>query len=127
MVTEFEPRRIIFRQGEIANCFYLILTGRVVVELTAADQPPLVMEHVGRGGVLGWSWLFPPYGLHFTAEAVQPTRAIFFYGTWLREWCEENPALGYEVAKRVAGVAMHRLETLTQRLRTPLGSPDSAP
>jgi CRP-like cAMP-binding protein len=115
MLTEFEPGRVIFREGEIANRFYLILEGRVAVELTSPDRTPVVIEHVGSGGVLGWSWLFPPYGLHFTAEAVEPTRAIFFYGTWLRERCEENPELGYALAKHVFGVAAHRLETMTNR------------
>ena len=115
MTTEFRPGQVIFREGAMANRFYLILAGRVAVELTAPDRPPLLIDHVGAGEVLGWSWLFPPYGLHFTAEAVEPVRAIFFYGTWLRERCEENPALGYELAKRVSGVVMHRLEAMTRK------------
>ena len=115
MITEFKPGQVIFREGAMANRFYLVLAGRVAVELTAPDRPPMLIYHVGAGEVLGWSWFFPPYGLHFTAEAVEPTRAIFFYGTWLRERCEENPALGYELAKRVTGVLMHRLEVMTIR------------
>ena len=116
MVTEFRPGQVIFREGAMANRFYLVLSGRVAVELTTPDSPPMLIDHVGVGEMLGWSWLFPPYGLHFTAEAIEPTRAIFFYGTWLRERCEENPALGYELAKRVTGVLMHRLEMMTRQL-----------
>jgi len=115
LLTEFKPGEVIFREGAMANRFYLILAGRVAVELTAPERAPILIDQVEAGEVLGWSWLFAPYGLHFTAEAVEPTRAIFFYGTWLRERCEENPALGYELSKRVAGVVMHRLEMMTKR------------
>lgn len=116
MITQFERGQVIFRAGEMANCFYLILKGRVAVKNGAPES--LVVEHVNSGGVLGWSWLFPPYGLHFTAIAEEPTQAIFFYGTWLRERCEENPFLGYELAKRVMAVMTDRLETLSEQART---------
>src|SRR5688572_12596724 len=85
MMTGFNPGQVIFHEGETANRFYLILDGSVAVEMTSTEPAPVGVDHVSGGEVLGWSWLFPPYGLHFTAEAVEPTRAIFFYGTWLRE------------------------------------------
>ena len=40
---------------------------------------------LGPGDDLAWAWLFPPYDMHFSAWAIEPTRAIFFYGTRLRE------------------------------------------
>ena len=114
MMTDFSPGQLIFREGEMANRFYLILDGRVAVELTSPRCAPVVVEQIASGDVLGWSWLFPPYGLHFSAKAIEPTRAIFFYGTWLRERCEENPALGHELTKRMALVVMNRLEAVTK-------------
>ena len=51
---------------------------------------------------LGWSWLFPPYAWHFTARALEETDAIFFYGTILREYCEKDHSLGFELFKRMS-------------------------
>ncbi len=59
----------------------------------------VVIDTIGDGDLIGWSWLFPPYVWHFTARATQPTAAIFFYGTVLREYCERDHTLGFELLK----------------------------
>jgi len=66
--------------------------------------------------LLGWSWMFPPYMWHFTARAVQPTVAIFFYGTILREYCERDPAFGYELFKRMSAVMVKRLQAARKKI-----------
>ena len=75
--------------------------------------------------MLGWSWLFPPYVWHFTARAVEPVRAIFFYGTWLRERCDADPALGYELMKRTTAVVIRRLQAARQQLVSATARPTS--
>jgi CRP/FNR family transcriptional regulator, cyclic AMP receptor protein len=116
MPTRFVTDQIIFREGDMANRFYLILDGRVGVEMHAQDRPPVLVEHLAAGDVLGWSWLFPPYIWNFTARAVEPVRAAFFYGTWLREQCEVKPAFGYELMKRTAAVTIRRLQATRREL-----------
>lgn len=115
-VTEFVAGQSIFHEGDPANCFYLMLEGCVALEANLAPGGRQVIDHVGSGEVLGWSWLFPPYRWHFTARAVTLTKAIFFYGTWLRERCEQDPRLGLELMKRVTAVIVRRLQTTRQRL-----------
>lgn len=115
MPTEFKPGELIFREDEVANRFYLLCEGRVAIEAEALDRPPAKVDEVCGGSVLGWSWLFPPYTWHFAARAITPTKAMFFYGTWLRESCDENHDLGYELMKRTAQVMIHRLHA-TRRL-----------
>ncbi len=126
MPTTFKPGQVIFREGEMANRFYLILEGCVVLETEAPDRPPVPVDSVTAGDVLGWSWLFPPYTLNFTARAVQPVRAIFFYGTWLRERCASDPALGYELMRRTAGILIRRLQATRQQLIRLAAGPGAA-
>src|SRR5436190_1336928 len=90
MKSEFGPGQLIFREGDVANRFYVILQGKVALEARSPGVSPVLIEMIGPGEVLGWSWLFEPYTWHFDARAVEPTKAIFFYGTWLREQCEEE-------------------------------------
>ena len=116
MPTGFNAGQIIFRQNEIANRFYLIQEGRVLLEATTPDQLTVPVDSVTAGEVLGWSWLFPPYVWNFTARAIEPVRAIFFYGTWLRERCTDDPAFGYELMWRTAGVVIRRLQVVRQQL-----------
>jgi CRP/FNR family cyclic AMP-dependent transcriptional regulator len=88
----------------------LIESGKVALESGSDFGEPLVIETIGPGDLLGWSWMFPPYVWQFTARAVEPTTAIFFYGTILREYCEKDHSLGYELFKRMSVVMMKRLQ-----------------
>jgi CRP/FNR family transcriptional regulator, cyclic AMP receptor protein len=110
MHVEFEPGQIIFQEGDLANRFYLIESGKVALEMAKKDEKPKLIQTIGAGDVLGWSWLFPPYYWHFDARAVEPTKAIFFYGTRLREQCEHDHDLGYELMKRMSEVVIKRLQ-----------------
>ena len=123
MQTEFIPGQLILKQGDIANRFYLILEGKVALQAHNGEGT-VDIQTVGPGDVLGWSWLFWPYTWRFDARALEPVKAIFFYGTRLREHCEEEPLFGYELMKRVAQVAIERLQTVRQLL---LHRPDREP
>jgi len=110
MATRFQKSQTILREGEFANRFYLIETGHVILESGEGFGDPVIIETIGSGDLLGWSWMFPPYVWNFTARAIERTTAIFFYGTILREYCERDPALGYELFKRITPVMMRRLQ-----------------
>jgi CRP/FNR family cyclic AMP-dependent transcriptional regulator len=80
--------------------------------LAASGTPvePVVIDTIGAGDLLGWSWMFPPHAWHFTARATKPTVAIYFQGRILREYCERDHALGYELFKRMSAVMVKRLQ-----------------
>ena len=118
MFVRFKPDELIFREGDPANRFYLILEGKVSLESHRREQGSLPIETVQEGEVLGWSWLFAPYYWHFDARAVEETQAVFFYGTPLRDECEADHDLGYELVKRMAEVMLKRLNATRQQLLT---------
>jgi CRP/FNR family cyclic AMP-dependent transcriptional regulator len=111
MRTWFEADELIFHEGDIANRFYLIVAGKVALEAPDGDGRVILLQTIGNSELLGWSWMFSPYIWHLHARAVEPTEAIFFYGTRLRELCETDHDLGYEVFRRVGEVMMQRLQT----------------
>src|SRR5215475_8044199 len=110
MPVHAKTGQIIFQEGEMANRFYLIESGKVVLESSGGHGDPMLVDTIGAGDLLGWSWMFPPYVWHFTARATEPTDAIFFYGTILREYCERDHSLGYELFKRMSAVMVKRLQ-----------------
>ena len=116
MRADFATGQVIFREGEPANRFYLMLEGKVVLECRAESGEVIPIQTVGPGEDLGWSWMFAPYYLHFSARAVEPAKAIFFYGTRLRQRCEEDENLGRELTRRIVKVVIQRLETMRKRL-----------
>ncbi len=116
MAAHFQSGQIILHEGDHANRFYLIESGRVTLESRAVHGQPLIIDTIGAGGLLGWSWTFPPYSWHFTARAAEPTEAIFFYGTILREYCERDHSLGYELFKRMSTVMIKRLQSAREKM-----------
>jgi CRP-like cAMP-binding protein len=98
------------REGEIANTFYLIRSGRISLQVDVPGKGSLRIGSTGPGEILGWSWLIYPYRWHFSGVAVADTRAIALDGECLRNKCENDPKLGYAMLKRLAQVMERRLE-----------------
>ena len=114
--TRFQPGAYLFRTGEEATQFFLIRQGRIATEIYAPQRPPIVIQTLEEGDVLGWSWLIPPHRWRFDARAVGAARAIALDGKCLRTKCEENHDLGYEILKRFAHVVSQRLEATRMQL-----------
>jgi hypothetical protein len=76
----------------------------------------VVVETLGPGTVVGWSWLFPPYTWHFGAVAVEETQAIEFDARGVLNLCEREPALGYDLSIRFMAVLLDRLQATRVRL-----------
>ena len=114
--VRFEPDSYVFREGEEANQFYLIREGRITIEVRAPQRQPLIVETLGEGDILGWSWLIPPHYWRFDARAVLRTRAFALDGKCLRDKCEENHDLGFVILKRFAHIVDRRLEAMRFQL-----------
>jgi CRP-like cAMP-binding protein len=112
----FDVGRFLLRAGEEANEFFLLRDGKVALELTAPGRAPLVLETLGAGDILGWSWLIPPYTWMFDAVAIEDTRAIALDGKCLRGKCEGDHDLGYELLKRFAHIMERRLQAARLQL-----------
>jgi CRP/FNR family cyclic AMP-dependent transcriptional regulator len=109
--VRFEAGKTIMREGEEANVFYLIRAGKVSVQLMTPNKGPVIIETPGEGDILGWSWLVPPYTWHFDAKALELTRMIALDGKCLRNKCENDHSLGYELMKRLADIIIKTLES----------------
>ena len=114
--VRFESDKLIFREGEEANQFYLIREGRVALQVFSPERGHITVETLGEGDILGWSWLIPPYNWHFDAKVQDLTRAIALDGKCLRRKCLEDHHLGYELLKRFAHIMEQRLESTRLQL-----------
>jgi len=114
--ARFEAGDYLFREGEPADRFYLLRSGRAVVEVHDPARGTITVLSAGEGEVLGFSWLMPPYRWVFDARALELTRALVFDGACLRDKCEADARLGYDLLKRVTGVMMQRLEAASVQL-----------
>ncbi len=114
--VRFDAGKFLFREGEEANQFYFVRQGKVALEIFSPQRGPIEIAMLVEGDVLGWSWLVPPYYWRFDARAVEMTRAIALDGERLRNMCETDKDLGYELLKRFASIVDRRLQATRLQL-----------
>jgi CRP/FNR family transcriptional regulator, cyclic AMP receptor protein len=123
--VRFPEGMFLFREGEPAQQFFLIREGKVALEIAAPGRGHLVVQTVGEGGLVGVSWLFPPYRYQFDGRAISPVRALALDGVCLRSHCEQDPRLGYELMQRFARVAVQRLQATRLQMLDVYGHADA--
>jgi len=113
----FAADTYLFHEGDDADYLYLIREGRVALEISAPGHGRMVFQSITTGGVLGLSWLVPPYRWRFDAHAKEDCRVIQFDANCLRTKCAADPALGYAVMMQVMPEVVERLhDTRVQML-----------
>ena len=121
---KFEQGEFLFREGEDAECFYILRHGKVSLEVVTPGKGSLTIQTLGEGEILGWSWLVPPHNWNYDARALELTRAISLDGKCLRGKCEEDHDLGYEIFKRFSVIISQRLAATRMQLMDIYGSQD---
>ena len=114
--VRFAAGEYLFRRGDPADTFYVIRHGNVALETFVPTRGPIVIETVEPGEMIGWSWLFTPYRRYFDARALAVVRATGFDGSCLRQKCDDDPRLGYDLTSRFAQVLIERLHWTRLRL-----------
>lgn len=112
----FNAGEYLFREGGPANEFFLIRHGRVALEIVSPGKTPIVFETLGEGQIVGASWLVAPYRWMSDARAVALTRAIGVDAACLRDKCETDYHLGYEMMKRFLPILVQRLDATRLQL-----------
>ena len=56
------PGYRLFTEDAPADRFWLLRSGSISLEFHVPGRGDIVVERIGGDGVVGWSWLLPPYG-----------------------------------------------------------------
>ena len=119
-------RKRIFAEGDPADRFWLIWSGRVALDLAVPGRGTVLIETLSAGDILGWSWLFPPYRWRFGAVAVSEVRAAEISATAIRAHCDADSAFCADIFRRVSVTAVDRLQATRLRLLDLYGTPRGA-
>ncbi|MEV0646405.1 cyclic nucleotide-binding domain-containing protein [Phytomonospora sp. NPDC050363] len=109
--VHYRPGDRLFKEGTPAWGCWLITSGQVILDAEGA-----VLETLGAGDLVGWSWLVPPHRWHFGATAVTDVSAIVLDTDRLKNFAEGDPGLGYAVTRTLFSVLLQRLQATRFRL-----------
>ena len=114
--VSFEAGKRLFEEGRKADRFWIIRTGTVLLDLHVPGRRAAVIESLGHGELLGWSWHYAPFVWQLGAEALSPVRAWEFDAKAVRAACTQDPEFGRAIATWVGRVVAHRLQASRIRL-----------
>ena len=115
--VRFDAGEYLFREDDPADEFYLIRHGRVALDVVAPGRAAITIQTVGRGRgrrrLLAASR--PIAGCH-DARAVELVRAIGIDAKCLRQKCEADHDLGYDMMMRFVPLLVDRLQATRLQL-----------
>jgi CRP/FNR family transcriptional regulator, cyclic AMP receptor protein len=121
--VSFAPGRALITEGRAAEACWFIRSGQVGLRVHRPGTPDAVVQTLGSGDALGWSWLVPPYRWRFDAVAATPVEAVEIDGVALRELARADCSLGFALALQMLEILADRLHATRARLADVYGSP----
>ena len=112
----FNAGEVIAHEGDPADHFYIVRGGMAAIQVHLPEKGAVTLQTVGDNDIIGWSWLFPPYRWNFDVKAIEKTKMIALDGKCLRNKCEENHDLGYEMMKRFSQILTRRLSAARMQI-----------
>lgn len=117
---QFEEGTIIYRTGDVGEAVYLILEGKVAVEMEVIDYGPVTLFTVGPGQLFGWSSLFPGRRKQARARVIQPAQLIaidasrlqYLFQTDHKMECEVMNCMSHVVVDRVREARLELAKTM---------------
>lgn len=110
MLTErsFRPRQVLFRAGDPPERVYLLLKGRVKIYQVAENGKEIILDVVGKGGVVGDMAIVEDNERIACAAAIDDTVAVSITWDDFSHLLQQSPKLGFAMmelmARRLAGM-----------------------
>jgi CRP/FNR family transcriptional regulator, cyclic AMP receptor protein len=107
---------VLFRQGDPAKSFYLLLEGSASLEFCAPAVGCKRILTIEAGELLGWSPVLGQSRMTATARVIADAVAVELNSAGCLALCESEPRFGYELMKRTALALAKRLNATRLQL-----------
>lgn len=101
---------VMFRESDPASHLFIILKGEVNIQYLLGNGELHTVDTLVEGDLLMWSALVEPYKATASATTTKETLLASIDAVKLREFCEQEPLLGYKLMTQVAKLLANRLE-----------------
>jgi CRP-like cAMP-binding protein len=108
-LAECEPGSVVFRQGEDVPSVYLVLSGKLGLQVEDVGESAIEVSRVGPGELLAWSSILGRHSMTATARAVTRCRLAVLDVKELTDLFEKDPRFEAGFLRQIASVVSDRL------------------
>ena len=117
----YEAGTVVHEEGAAADCLYIVLDGKVILELELQLQPyasprRTTIEEITKGQVFGWSSLVEPHTRTLSAKCAERTRLLLLKGSELLKLFDSEPHIGYKIMSAISKIVGSRLRDTREKL-----------
>jgi len=120
-----KAEEILFREGDKEDCLYVVVDGRIALDMFIPHRGKVRIYTVEPWDVFGWSSVTPNIHQRTAgAMAVTDGLVVCINSPKLRQACEEDHDLGYLVMRRLTNIIASRLLVTRLQLIDMFASPE---
>ena len=109
-LRQVKAGEVLFREGDKEDYVYIVIDGRVALDLFVPHRGKVRFYTAEQWEIFGWSGVTPTVRQRTAgATAVVDSRVARTSAEDIRQACDEDHDLGYEVMRRLANVVAARL------------------
>ena len=114
-VFAFSEQETIFRQGDIADRFYMVKRGKVLLEQKMTDKITVSVGSIKPGFAFGWSTMIEEGYYTTNAVCAEPCEIFSMRGDKIRAFCEKDPHMGFLLSQRLLVILKKRYDHRTEQ------------
>ena len=116
-VLKFDKDEILFKEGEPAERFYMLISGNVLLEQRISDKVTACVGSVKPGFSFGWSAMVDN-GVYTTeAVCIEPSEIYSFRRAKISNLFEQDPEMGFLMYRQLLEIIKKRLDYRTEQFR----------
>ena len=105
-----------FREGDPADTLHVITQGEVEIRYLLGSGEERTVDTLVGGELLCWSAMIEPYKVTAIGTTTKDTALICLDGKKVRDLCDSDPRLGYQLTKEISKLLAQRLESARVQL-----------
>lgn len=113
-LRQYEARDVIFREGDRSEYFYMIKSGKVLLEKRISSKITVSIASIKPGLSFGWSALLSD-PLRLDAVCSEASTIYALDAKESMQLMEDNPKMGYLVYRNLIRIVQRRLDLRTEQ------------
>jgi CRP-like cAMP-binding protein len=106
----------LFDENTVAHTLFVVASGRLAIRLATPAGRIIEVQEIGQYCVSGWSSLVAPHVYVAEASALEDSTVLAISADEVDDILLREPAAGYQVMKKLAGVISARLRDMKEEL-----------